>query len=142
VFYVFENTKNSSLDKKKKKKRKHTSSETGQQSSDVSVTKVDYSLREIASLPVEDLNSKIFTFEKKLASDDLTKMNEETKNLDKVIKSLKCKLFLRQDFGAAPCCQTLQDNNSLTKREAPPSSWTSTESWSLSRCSDWMMTDC
>ena len=37
-----------------------------------------------------DLNSKIFTFDAKLSKDDLTQMNQESKNLDLVIKSLKC----------------------------------------------------
>jgi hypothetical protein len=35
---------------------------------------LEYSLREIAALSTNDLNSKIFSFEKKLSEKDLTKM--------------------------------------------------------------------
>ena len=95
---MFENSKNPGLAKKKKKK-KNTSSETNSKfSSDASVTKFDYSLREIAGLSTEDLNSKIFTFDKKLTSDDLTKMNDETKNLDQVIAGLKCMRGIDEEF--------------------------------------------
>jgi len=100
IFYVFENSKNGKIKNKKKKKRA-TSSETGSKhtnSSDVSIMKTEYSLREIAALPTEFMNSKIFTFDKKLTSNDLTKMNEETKNLDAVIANLKCMRGIDEEY--------------------------------------------
>jgi signal transduction histidine kinase len=44
------------------------------------------------------LNSKIFTFDKKLTGQDLTKMSEESKNLDVVIKGLSCMRGIKDDF--------------------------------------------
>ena len=53
--------------------------------------KVEYSLRELARLPNRILNSKIFTFDRRLTSDDLNKMNVgETLQLESIVKTLKC----------------------------------------------------
>jgi len=98
IFYVFENSKNPgmvSTGKKADKKKKNTSSETTSKASDkILVEKNEYSLNEIANMDTPVLNSKIFTFEKKLASDDLTKMVNENKErgnlLANTIRGLKC----------------------------------------------------
>jgi len=108
IFFVFENSKNPGLAKQSKnkkggKKKKGTQSgASGATNSDKSLLiKIDYSLNDIAALSTRELNSKIFTFEKKLASDDLTKMTGDNKNemnLDNVIKSLSCMRNIDEEF--------------------------------------------
>lgn len=39
-------------------------------------------------MTTKELSSKIFTFDKKLAGQDLTKMSEQNSNLDTIIKNL------------------------------------------------------
>jgi hypothetical protein len=39
-------------------------------------------------MPVSELNQKVFTFEKKLAQNDITKMVGQSKNIDIVIRGL------------------------------------------------------
>jgi len=94
IFYVFKNTKEGKQKKKSKKKSK--SSEERFKSKDTMTVstsaeeQIQFSLREISVMQTMDLNSKIFTFDAKLSKDDLTQMNQESKNLDLVIKGLKC----------------------------------------------------
>jgi signal transduction histidine kinase len=72
LFYVFENSKNPGLKTKKQNSKKRTISQSSSRGSTEINMKVEYSLREISELPVQILCSKIFTFDSKLAQDDLT----------------------------------------------------------------------
>ena len=105
IFYVFENSKNASMTagskKKERSKKKGTSSAASGTHSDKSVNaKKSYSLNELSQLQTKELHSKIFTFQKTLTSDDLTKMNSDKKqlNLDTIIKNLKCMRGIDEDF--------------------------------------------
>ena len=60
---------------------------------------MEYSLRELAKLSNKVLNSKIFTFNKNLASNDLTKMNDEQSSaLGNIIRTLNCMIGIEEDF--------------------------------------------
>ena len=113
IFFVFKNTKEG----KQKKKKKSKSSEDRNKSKDTISTgaeeQINFSLREISVLDTVDLNSKIFTFDSKLSKDDLTKMNVESKNLDLVIKNLKCMKGI--DTDQIPTFKFFQFKKSLVK---------------------------
>ena len=47
-----------------------------------------FSLRELSSLTTMELSSMIFTFDKNLATGDLTKVNNEGKNIELIVKGL------------------------------------------------------
>ena len=115
IFYVFKNTKEGK--QKKKKKSKSKSIEDRNKSKDTISTgaeeQINFSLREISVLDTVDLNSKIFTFDSKLSKDDLTKMNVESKNLDLVIKNLKCMKGI--DIDQIPTFKFFQFKKSLVK---------------------------
>jgi hypothetical protein len=49
-------------------------------------------------MPTKDLQCKIFTFDKKLATQDLTKMHGESKNLDLIIKNLPSMKGIAEEF--------------------------------------------
>jgi signal transduction histidine kinase len=53
-------------------------------------------------MPIYDLNQKIFTFNKRLTGEDLTKIQggdkEMANNLDMVIKGLKCMRGIEEDY--------------------------------------------
>lgn len=67
LFFLFQNTGNESIVSKKKKKKKGTSSNHSKYSSDISKNeKMEFSLKDLAAMPVSELASKVFTFEKKL----------------------------------------------------------------------------
>jgi hypothetical protein len=83
MLYLFENSK----DETSRKKRKATSSDyTSEKSGEV---KTEFSLRDIQNMPVSELNQKVFTFEKRLAQGDVTKMIGQSKNIDVVIRGLQ-----------------------------------------------------
>lgn len=50
--------------------------------------KTDFSIKDIIDMTVADLSGKVFTFDKKLISKDITKLVENTKNIDIVVKGL------------------------------------------------------
>ena len=98
IFFLFENTKNpgisvASTKKGRKKKKKYTSSAASTPSDNKKNTKQSYSLNDLLKLNTEEINRKIFTFSKRLTSDDLTKMQNEVKKekeLSKIIMNLEC----------------------------------------------------
>ena len=103
IFYVFENSKDGAMTKGANKKKKWTSSEASKTMSHASsiAKKVQYSLRELSKLPVFELHSKVFTFNSKLSGvygNDITKMVEETSNLDLIIQNLKCMYGIDSEF--------------------------------------------
>lgn len=64
-------------------------------------------------MATSDLNSKIFTFDKKLATTDMTKMNEEGKNIDRIIKGLTCMKGIDEEF--IPKFKFIQIKKSMIK---------------------------
>ena len=75
IFYVFENNKQSSkVGSKQSKKNVSTSTSISKAGSDNK--KCKYSLREISQLSIAELKKLIFTFERKLSGDDLTKIQD------------------------------------------------------------------
>ena len=101
---MFDSDKEKNQGKKKKNKKVPklgtTSESTYTQKSDSSQNKsIEYSLNDIAKLDTFDLKTLIFTFDKKLASSkDLTKINDNDKNLDRTIRSLKCMRGIDEEF--------------------------------------------
>ena len=62
---------------------------SGDQASKSSIEeKIEFSLRDIQDMPVSELNQKVFTFEKKLAQNDITKMVGHHKDIDVIIRGL------------------------------------------------------
>ena len=90
MFYLFQN--NAQNPKGKKSKKSHTSSDysKGQSAgSKESQEQTEFSVNDILEMTTEELQSKVFTFEKKLVTKDITKVAEQNdKNLDNVIKGL------------------------------------------------------
>lgn len=61
--------------------------------------KTEYSLRDIQNLDTVELASKIFTFEKKIASKDITKMVDHTSyDIVKVIKNLQSMKDIDEEY--------------------------------------------
>lgn len=87
MFYLFDNGKTDSKSIKSKKK-KVSDSENSKHISEESLYKQEFSIRDIIHMETNDLNSKIFTFNQRLATQDLSKMATTTKNIDLVIKNL------------------------------------------------------
>lgn len=57
-----------------------------------------YSLRDFIKLSFNDINSKVFTFDKNLSKGDLTKIAESNKNIDIAIKNLLCMKFMFGEY--------------------------------------------
>ena len=72
LFYLFQNN----AEKPVQKNHDSSDSKAGIGSASAREEKTEYSLHEILSLSTAELASKVFTFEKKLASKDITKMVE------------------------------------------------------------------
>ena len=88
-----------------KSKKKSTSgsknSETNStnKSSKSSEQSLEYSLFDIAQLSPLELSNKIFTYDKRLLSGDLSKINEVGNvDLEKIIASLKCMKGIEKDY--------------------------------------------
>lgn len=77
LFYLFQNNAQKNSNKKKKKSQTSSDYSKGAAGSASSKEeKMEYSLREVLNLSTAELASKVFTFERKLASKDITKMVE------------------------------------------------------------------
>ena len=87
MFYLFQNNAQSSNKTGKKNKKYHSSSENnskGLSSSSHKDETTEFSLKDILKMSTIDLASKVFTFEKRLVTNDITKMTDNVKdqNLD------------------------------------------------------------
>ena len=87
MFYLFQNNAQSSNKIGKKNKKYHSSSEynsKGLSSSSHKDETTEFSLKDILKMATIDLASKVFTFEKRLVTNDITKMADNVKdqNLD------------------------------------------------------------
>lgn len=95
IFYLFENDKNNKNIKGYAKKKSSKSSD-GHSSNSKPTTKsseiqTEFSLFDIAQLTPLELSNKIFTYDKKLLSGDLSKINEVGNiRLEEIIQNLKC----------------------------------------------------
>ena len=58
----------------------------------------EYSLRDFIQISFNDINSKVFTFDKNLSKGDLTKIAESNKNIDIAIKNLYSMKFMFGDY--------------------------------------------
>lgn len=100
LFYVYNHQRGQKAQKdikKKKKKMKSAKESTHSKSSD-QMMKVAFSVRELANLPVYMLNQMIFTFQRKMTDEDMTKVADYNKNLDKVIKNVRCLKGIQEDY--------------------------------------------
>jgi len=98
----------------KKKKKASSQSDHSKHSSDISKqTKVEYSINDLVALSTKELSSKIFTFDRRLATQDLTKMVEQNKNLDLIIKNLPSMRGIDDEY--IPKFKFLQIKKSLIK---------------------------
>lgn len=89
MLYLFQNSKDETTQKEKNKKAQKAVS-SGDHTSKSSIDeKTEFTLRDIQNMPVSDLNQKVFTFEKKLAQNDITKMVGHHKDIDVVIRGLQ-----------------------------------------------------
>lgn len=89
LFFLFENDKSDGKNVKISKRKKIGSqSDHSKHSTDQSNVKTEYCIRDIIHMQTRELNSKIFTFDQRLATQDLTKMVSAGKNIDVIIKNL------------------------------------------------------
>ena len=89
LFFLFENDKSDGKNVKISKKKKIGSqSDHSKHSTDQSNVKTEFCIRDIIHMQTRDLNSKIFTFDRRLATQDLTKMVTASKNIDVIIRNL------------------------------------------------------
>ena len=97
LFYLMPDRDSS---KKKGKKRKWGSeSDSKNQSSETSKSeKTEFSLRDLSLMSTMELSSKIFTFDKSLATKDMTKMAEEGKQIELIVKGLPSMRGLDVEF--------------------------------------------
>jgi hypothetical protein len=97
LFFLF--TSNSQTDSKTTRRRKASSQSDSKHGSESSKQEqTEFSLRDLSLMPTKDLNSKIFTFDKKLATHDMTKMVGEGKNIEKVVKGLPSMKGIEEEF--------------------------------------------
>ena len=98
----------------KKKKKASSQSDHTNHSSDISkAAKVEFSINDLIGLSTKELSSKIFTFDKKLATQDLTKMVDQNKNLDVIIRNLPSMKGIDDEY--IPKFKFLQIKKSLIK---------------------------
>lgn len=71
----------------------------GTVSSKNSEIKLEYSLNDIIKLDFEELNGKIFTYDKRLSQGDLSKIKEyENQELTNILSQLKCMKGIDKSF--------------------------------------------
>ena len=88
LFYLFENDKSEGNTKISKRKKIGSQSDHSKHSTDQSNIKTEFCIRDIIHMQTRDLSSKIFTFDQRLATQDLTKMVSQGKNIDVIVKNL------------------------------------------------------
>ena len=86
LFFLFQSNLGNEAKAPKKKPESQSDSKYNSESS--KNEKVEYSLRDLSVMTTKELSGKIFTFDRKLATEDMTKMSGEGKNIDKVVKGL------------------------------------------------------
>lgn len=60
--------------------------------------KTEFSLNDILMMTTKELSQKVFTFEKKLTNNDITKMIEPARDLDFIIKDLQSMKDIDTEF--------------------------------------------
>ena len=97
LFYLMPDMDSSN--KKGKKRKWGSQSDSKNQSSETSKSeKTEFSLRDLSLMTTMELSSKIFTFDKILATKDMTKMAEEGKKIELIVKGLTSMRGLDVEF--------------------------------------------
>ena len=103
IFYVFnytraQNSKTTKVSRRKKAKKAHRRNTSSVSETSSHSEKTKYSLQEIADLPLDMLNSMIFTFHRSLLSDDVSKVITLETPVERLIEKLKCMRGVDEEF--------------------------------------------
>jgi hypothetical protein len=93
---VFENTETNKIQKRKKS---HSDELSKQMSSGTEVKK-EYSINEIVNMSIDELSSKVFTFEKSISKDltKVTESNQLSKIIEAVIRGLQSMKGIDEEY--------------------------------------------
>ena len=98
VFFLFENKNNQTQGVKSDYLNKIELDLSNETCSPL-YNKIDYSLRDIMKLNVEELSTKIFVFDPSFKKENMKNAHEKgAANIDKIIKNLRCMAGINQEY--------------------------------------------